>query len=309
MAKKEGELTPLMKQYWDIKSLHQDKILLFRMGDFYELFFDDAVKASPLLGITLTQRNKKSDDQTPMCGFPYHAVAGPINKLLAVGLKVAICDQVEDPALAKGLVKRAITRILTPGMVYDSETLDHTKAHYIAAIDDKQISFIDSTTGECFFFKSKNLIEKLKLLDVLPVAELVVNDKSEAWINANHFQQRYVISEYRDEGNACDRLLSYIKSLANKELIQILRPFEERELEHRLTLSQNTLRHLEIFANYRGELNGSLYQAINRTKTSAGARKLRQWLSFPLRSRKQIEHRFDQIEQFREHMLELKKSS
>ena len=101
MAKKTGELTPLMKQYWDIKTLHQDKILLFRMGDFYELFYDDAIKASPLLGITLTSRNKKSDDQTPMCGFPHHAVAGPINKLLAAGHKVAICDQIEDPALAK----------------------------------------------------------------------------------------------------------------------------------------------------------------------------------------------------------------
>ena len=174
MAKKTGELTPLMKQYWDIKTLHQDKILLFRMGDFYELFYDDAIKASPLLGITLTSRNKKSEDQTPMCGFPHHAVAGPINKLLAAGHKVALCDQVEDPALAKGIVKREITRILTPGMVYDSGTLDHTKAHYISAIDEKQISFVDTTTGECFFLKSESLTEKLKLLEVLPVAEIVV---------------------------------------------------------------------------------------------------------------------------------------
>lgn len=308
MAKKAGELTPLMKQYWDIKSLHQDKILLFRMGDFYELFYDDAVKASPLLGITLTQRNKKSEDQTPMCGFPHHAVAGPINKLLAAGHKVAICDQVEDPALAKGIVKRAITRILTPGMVYDSETLDQTKAHYITSLDSEQISFIDTTTGECFYFKSNNLPEKLKLLDVLPVVEIVVQDQNEKWIAENQLNGRYVISEYKSENlNSNQRLFEYVKSLSHQELLKILRPFEEKEFEHRLQLSQTTLRHLEIFSNYKGESNGSLYNAISRTKTSSGSRLLRQWLSFPLRNKKQIEARYNQIDQFREHMLELKK--
>ncbi|MBC7742131.1 MAG: DNA mismatch repair protein MutS [Bdellovibrionaceae bacterium] len=306
MAKKTGELTPLMKQYWDIKTLHQDKILLFRMGDFYELFYDDAVKASPLLGITLTQRNKKSDDQTPMCGFPHHAVAGPINKLLAAGLKVALCDQIEDPALAKGLVKRAVTRILTPGMVYDSATLDQTKAHYLCSLDAETISFIDTTTGECFYFKTSKLDEKIKLLDVLPVVEIVVADKTFAWVQA--LAERFVISEFKTQkNNSQDLLKTYVTELSNQELLQILRPFEEREFEHRLHLSQTTLRHLEVFANNRGEANGSLYQAINRTKTSSGARLLRAWMSFPLRNKKQIENRYDQIHQFREHMLELKK--
>ncbi len=297
-----------MKQYWDIKSLHQDKILLFRMGDFYELFYDDATKASPLLGITLTSRNKKSEDQTPMCGFPHHSVAGPINKLLAAGHKVAICDQVEDPALAKGIVKRAITRILTPGMVYDSETLDQTKAHYITSIDNEQISFIDTTTGESFYFRSENLDEKIKLLDVLPVAEVVVADLTESWITQTKLDQRYVVSEHKVEKlNSNQRLYEYVKALSNKELLQILRPFEEKEFEHRLQLSQTTLRHLEIFSNYRGEAQGSLYNAINRTKTSSGARLLRQWMSFPLRNKSQINARYDQIDQFRDHMLELKK--
>jgi DNA mismatch repair protein MutS len=308
MAKKAGELTPLMKQYWEIKTLHQDKIVLFRMGDFYELFYDDAVTASPILGITLTQRNKKSEDQTPMCGFPHHSVAGPINKLLAAGYKVAICDQVEDPALAKGIVKRAITRILTPGMVYDSETLDQTKAHYITSLDSEQISFIDTTTGECFFFKSNNLIEKLKLLDVLPVVEIVVENQDDTWIKETKLKDRYVISEFVCQGlNSNQRLFEYVKSLSHQELLKILKPFEEKEFEHRLQLSQITLRHLEIFSNYRGDVQGSLYNAINRTKTSSGARLLRQYLSFPLRNKKQIENRYNQIDQFREHMLELKK--
>ncbi len=309
MAKKAGELTPLMKQYWDIKTLHQDKILLFRMGDFYELFYDDAVKASPLLGITLTQRNKKSDDQTPMCGFPHHAVAGPINKLLAAGLKVAICDQIEDPALAKGLVKRAVTRVLTPGMVYDSETLDQTKAHYLCSLDEKTISFVDTTTGECFYFKTDILADKLNLLDVLPIVEIVVRDLNTSWVKQLAATSRFVISHLETTQNlsASEVLHTYIKELSNKELLQILRPFEEREFEHRLHLSQTTLRHLEVFTNNRGDINGSLYQAINRTKTSSGARLLRSWMSFPLRNKKQIEQRYNQIHEFREHMFELKK--
>lgn len=308
MAKKEGELTPLMKQYWDIKSLHQDKILLFRMGDFYELFYDDAIKASPLLGITLTQRNKKSEDQTPMCGFPHHAVAGPINKLLAAGYKVAICDQVEDPATAKGIVKRAITRILTPGMVYDSETLDQTKAHYICSVDESRISFIDTTTGESFYFQSNLMPEKMKLLEVLPVAEVVVADPHAEWLTEYSMGERFVVSVFAEKAaNSSELLYNYVKSLSHQELLKILRPFEERELEHRLLLSQTVLRHLEVFSNYKGELQGSLYSAINRTRTSAGSRLLRQWMNFPLRNKAQIEKRYEMIERFREHLLELKK--
>lgn len=311
MAKKAGELTPLMKQYWDIKSLHQDKILLFRMGDFYELFYDDAIKASPLLGITLTQRNKKSEDQTPMCGFPHHSVAGPINKLLAAGLKVAVCDQIEDPSLAKGIVKRAITRILTPGMVYDSATLDQTLAHYLTAIDTEKISFIDTTTGESFYFNSTEINEKIALINVLPVVEIVVSSQDKQWVIDKKINDGLVISEFNCTDDATSDssklLVEYIKSLASSDLLKIMKPFVQRELGHRLALSQTTIRHLEIFTNYRGENQGSLYSAINRTKTASGSRLLRSWLSFPLRNKKLIEDRYNKIEQFREHMFELKK--
>lgn len=308
MAKKAGELTPLMKQYWDIKTFHQDKILLFRMGDFFEMFYDDAVKAAPILGIALTQRNKKSEDQTPMCGVPHHSVAGPINKLLAAGLKVAICDQIEDPKMAKGIVKRAVTRVLTPGMVFDSETLDQTKAHYLSAIDSEHISFIDTTTGECFYFKSNNLDEKLKLLEILPVVEVVVADQTADWITKSHLAEYLVVSEHKtDFKNSNDILYDYVKKLSNKEMSQILKPFVQKEFEHRLHLSHTVLKHLEVFSTYKGELAGSLYQALNRTKTSSGARLLRQWISFPLRNKKNIEQRYEKIELFRQNMFELKK--
>src|SRR3954453_22465564 len=144
------KLTPLMQQYWDIKSQHQDEIVLFRMGDFFEMFHQDAETAAPVLGIALTQRNKKSNDATKMCGVPHHSIAGPIAKLLQAGLKVAICEQIEDPATAKGIVKRAVTRVLTPGMVYDPDTLDQLSANYMAGYDDAHLAFADITTGEAF---------------------------------------------------------------------------------------------------------------------------------------------------------------
>ena len=152
-------MTPLMRQYWDIKAAHEDKILLFRMGDFFEMFFDDAVKAAPIVGIALTQRNKKSADETPMCGVPHHSIAGPINKLLKAGLKVAMCDQIEDPKLAKGIVKRAVTRVLTPGMVYDLETLNQQESNYLACAEDGTLACVDTSTGESFYLSNLSDLE------------------------------------------------------------------------------------------------------------------------------------------------------
>lgn len=305
-----------MKQYWDIKSLHPDKILLFRMGDFYEMFFDDAVKAAPVVGIALTSRNKKSQDETPMCGVPHHSIAGPINKLLAHGFKVAMCDQLEDPKQAKGIVKRGVTRVLTPGMVYDSDTLDGTKAHYIASLDKDSMSFLDSTTGEAFYFRSKKPAELLRFLDLLPVAEIVVSAEDKTLIQG---RENILISEHEELTDAlhpllgaeapisASRLLSYVRQLSGEEALSTLSPFIEKNLEHRLDLSPTSLRHLEIFATYKGEGVGSLFHAINRTQTSAGSRLLRQWLSFPLQEEKSINARHDEVQFWRDHHLELKR--
>ena len=164
-----------MKQYWDVKSAHFDKILFFRMGDFYELFDQDAITAAPILGIALTARNKNHGDHTAMCGMPHHAVHNYINRLLSLNYKVAICDQVEDPKEAKGLVKRAVTRILSPGMVYDPETLEATRSNYICSYDSQYVSFLESTTGEPFYIEFKNQDEKENLIQVLATVELVLN--------------------------------------------------------------------------------------------------------------------------------------
>lgn len=302
-------MTPLMRQYWDIKSLHQDKILFFRMGDFFEMFFEDAVTAAPLLGIALTQRNKKSNDETPMCGMPHHSIAGPINKLLKSGYKVAICDQVEDPKLAKGIVKRAVTRILTPGMVYDPDSLDHTQSSYMASIEALgtafELSLIDTTTGELLVYPDLQESDLYRLLEVLPIAEYVLPEKMEVLPSGaiQSVHKEVAADSYPSTG----RLKSYIQFLGRADFLKTLRPAEIKKIQHRLDLNLSTVRHLELFETYKGEGAGSLYNAINRTKTSSGARLLRSWINFPLVDIDAIRSRQRQVSFWRKDPAKLKK--
>jgi len=301
-AATDKNLTPLMRQYWDVKSIHPDKIVFFRMGDFYEMFFADAVQAAPILGIALTSRNKKSVEETPMCGMPHHSVAGPINKLLAHGLKVAICEQVEDPKTAKGIVKRAVTRVLTPGMVYDPDTLDSTQAHYLASWQDEVLACLDSSTGEAFYFVGVNVSEFQRILGILPIAEIVLPADLKNQLNLRD----HLVSEHEDvnpDANlplAARRLLSYLATgvaaaSEQRQILAAIKPFARREIHGRMDLSQVSLRHLEIFTNSRGDQQGTLFSTINRTKTSAGARLLRSRLSFPLTNVDEINARLDQV--------------
>lgn len=290
-----------MRQYWDIKALHKDKIVLFRMGDFFELFYDDATTAAPLLGITLTQRNKKSSDETPMCGVPHFSIASHINKLLKLGYKVAICDQVEDPKTAKGIVKRAVTRVLTPGMVYDSDTLEQTQSHYLCSFDEQNLACIDTTTGESFYFENLKEKDLKRLLSLLPIAEVVLSSDSQ-------FKSYFMglVSSCDEGSDVVSKLKAYVTSLGGEASLQVLKPFEKRELQQKLDLSSTVLRHLEVFATYRGEGEGSLFHAVNRTQTSAGARLLRQWLSFPLINEREIKSRQDKIAQWMKDPAKLK---
>ena len=143
--------TPMIKQYLSIKEKYEDTILFYRMGDFYEMFFEDAEVASKALEITLTSRNKKDEFPIPMCGVPHKAARGYIARLIDQGYKVAICDQVEDPALAKGLVKREVVRVITPGMILDNELLDEKSDNYVLAMarndDTAGLSYLDISTG------------------------------------------------------------------------------------------------------------------------------------------------------------------
>lgn len=297
MAKKK-EMTPLMKQYWGVKSAHPDKIVLFRMGDFFEMFHDDAVAAAPIMGIALTARNKKSGDQTPMCGVPHHSIASQINKLLNAGKKVAICDQVEDPKLAKGLVKREITRILSPGMVYDPDTLESHTPNYLCSFDEKTLAFMDSTTGECFFYKVKDEKRKWQLLDAINPVELVLSENQKEFV-AGHSALVSVFEElFNKKGlpESAQRLLAYALYMQGEGAHQGLKEFEERDADFRLQVSAQVLRHLEIFRTYKGDREGTLFSAIDRTKTAGGGRRLRSWLLFPLTNKEKIEERHQEVE-------------
>ncbi len=286
------------------------------MGDFYELFFEDAITAAPLLGIALTSRNKKAQDETPMCGVPHHSVAGPINKLLMKGFKIAICDQVEDPKTAKGIVKRAITRILTPGMVYDVETLDQSKAHYLASFDERSVAFLDLSTGEALWFALEKEKSAFEILMQMPVAELVVSESQRqkvignrptSWVISVHDTPEENPEELAPETlTSCQRLLSYVHENNSAEVLQYLRPFERRNLQGRMKLSSTTHRHLEIFQNSRGEEAGSLFSVLNQTKTSAGTRRLREWMHFPLMAPSELKVRWDLIDRWRQNLGKLK---
>ena len=161
-----SSLTPMMRQYFEIKENYMDYILFYRLGDFYEMFFDDAVRASRELEITLTARNCGLAEKAPLCGVPYHAVDGYIKKLVEKGIKIAICEQMEDPALAKGLVKREVVRIITPGTVTDPEMLDEGSFNYVAALYSGDLGFAvaycDITTG---LFKTTELASLDKVGD------------------------------------------------------------------------------------------------------------------------------------------------
>ncbi|MAV89787.1 MAG: DNA mismatch repair protein MutS [Bdellovibrionaceae bacterium] len=283
-----------MRQYWSIKKDHLDKILLFRMGDFFEMFHQDAEEAAPLLNIALTQRNKKGGDDTKMCGVPHHSIAGPIAKLLALGKKVAICDQVEDPAQAKGIVRRAVTKILTPGMVYDPETLDQVQANYLAAYDDQVIAFFDSSTLEAFQFRFHSLSEREQLLQLLKPTELILNLDQKVEREKTG-RGEFLFSIFEKSGQPQERLKFYLESLNQGELEYAWPEFIQRNFKQGLILSPKVISHLEIFENYRGDTAGSLFEAINRTKTSAGARLLKDWIRFPLSEEAEILKRQDQV--------------
>ncbi len=305
-------MTPLMKQYWDIKALHPDKILFFRMGDFYELFFEDAQTVAPLLGIALTSRNKKSLDETPMCGMPHHSVGSHLNKLLARGFKLAICDQVEDPKTAKGLVKRAITRVLTPGMVFDVDTLDKSRAHYLSSFDEQTLSFLDMSTGEAFWIErsSSGTSDIVTLYSKLAVAEVVLSEKQKL-----EFPLQLILSVHENLEKSVGiekfpesalRLLSYVKEMNSQEALKVLRPFEKREFKSRMKISSTSARHLELFVNSRGEESGTLFCTLDKTKTSAGARKLKSWMQFPLVNKVELESRWDLIDAWKSDLPKLK---
>ncbi|MCB0421840.1 MAG: DNA mismatch repair protein MutS [Bdellovibrionales bacterium] len=320
MSDSRGKLTPLMQQYWEVKDQHPDKILMFRMGDFFEMFHDDAKTAAPILDIALTARNKKSSDDTPMCGMPHFSIATPISKLLAAGYKVAICDQVEDPKLAKGLVKRAVTRILSPGMVFDPETLDQLETNYMCSYDSQSVAFLEATTGEVFYYVVYGPEERQKLFNLLNPVEIVVSSREKSQImktqgieglcvtvyDVEFHELNQSWSFYSDAPESVQRLVSYAHYMQGEEVLSVLQKLERRTLQSFMELSPTAVQHLELFKSYRGDKKGTLLQTVNKTKSAIGARLLKRWMQFPLMDQSEIEKRQEQVAYWMKDPLRLK---
>ena len=328
----------MLKQYLSIKEQYPDAILFYRMGDFYEMFFEDAHLASRILEITLTSRNKNDESPVPMCGFPHRAARGYIAKLISRGHKVAVCDQVEDPAKAKGLVKRDVVRVITPGMIIENELLDERTNNYVLAMEWKNnvvgIAYLDISTGSFRVAESGDsaaVVEEIRRVapsEVL-IAESSKNDPfflsikkvlSEASISyldnkAFEHKRGYerLTSQFGTvtlEGFGCENMkaavcaagavLYYVRE-TQKQRIEHLTRIETYWLDKYLLIDDQSRQNLELFKNIRtGTRKATLLSVIDHTTTAMGARLLANWLRYPLVDADAIRLRHDAVFEVKE---------
>ncbi len=315
------KLTTMMKQYFEIKDEYSDCILMYRLGDFYEMFFDDAQIASRVLDITLTGRACGLEERAPMCGVPFHAANSYISKLVLAGFSVAVCEQVEDPRETKGIVKRDVVRVITPGTLMDNTALDSTKNNYLCAVcrDDNgaAVAFADITTGECSVTEIEGLDVDTRILN-----EIVKYSPSEMIINQQGYENTTLTDGMKDKtggfvrnfrdwsfeineaaeviktrfGNvesvipndkpysvrAVGALLAYLEETQKTEIRNIIGIDVNRDAEN-MQLDMYSLRNLEVIETMRDRnTKGSLLNTLNMTSTAMGARLLRKSLSSPL---------------------------
>jgi DNA mismatch repair protein MutS len=328
VAKKVAE-TPLMKQYFEIKDKHPDAILLFRVGDFYETFLDDAIAASEILGITLTRRANGTAQSVELAGFPHHALDTYLPKLVRAGKRVAICDQLEDPKMTKKLVKRGITELVTPGVSINDNILDHKENNFVCAIHHTKnvygISLLDISTGEFLVAEgAKEYIDKL-LNNFSPKEVLVERSKKKQFEET--FGSRFFVFELDDwvftEDTARERLLKHFETknlkgfgvehltngvIAAGTILHYLDATQHTQIGHITSLSRIeedkyvrldkfTVRSLELISTMN-EGGKSLLDVLDRTVSPMGARMLRRWLVFPLKDAKPINSRHSVVEYF-----------
>ena len=329
MAKKDNELTPMMKQFFDLKAKHPDAVLLFRCGDFYETYCEDAITASKILGITLTRRNNGASAGSEMAGFPHHALDTYLPKLVRAGRRVAICDQLEDPKLTKKLVKRGITELVTPGVAMNDNVLNYKENNFLAAVHFGKtamgVSFLDISTGEFLTGEgTPDYVEKL-LTNLEPREILVDRVKKKDFDEL--FGQKYFTYELDDwvftEQSAMGKLtthfevknlkgfgIDHLKSgiVAAGAILQYLEMTQHTHISHitsiarleeekYVRLDKFTIRSLELVQTLQDD-GTSLLNVVDQTVTPMGGRMLRRWLVFPLKNQRQITDRLDMVEYF-----------
>ena len=318
--------TPMIKQYKEIKEQNKDCILFFRLGDFYEMFFDDALLASKELEIVLTQRDCGENQKCPMCGIPYHVSDVYINKLVSKGYKVAICEQLEDPKLVKGLVKRGIIKIYTPATVIENENSDTGNFNYLMSISKKSnevaISYIDISTGDVSYTNTTSddiykIIEN-EISKITP-KEVIFNDHEFSAKSLETIATKFsiVLTTVNNSTNALDFINSKIKydnsnsettNICVANLLKYVFRYQE-DLVHInssskyyinefMEIDSNSVINLEIQKNlYTNSKNGSLFGVLNHTKTSMGSRLLHSYLERPLMDKEEILTRQSRVEE------------
>ena len=328
------EYTPMVQQYLEVKRQHENELLFFRLGDFYELFFEDALTASKELNITLTGRAGGLEDKIPMCGVPYHAVDGYIAKLVSKGYRIAICEQVEDPKLAKGIVQREVIKIITPGTALNEQLLEASHNQYLVALvgveSELCMSAVDVSTGECLWFSAKGdgredaVWEQLYRLQP---SEIVLSLDSDDWgwleqllqqrlpdcmvsrFSLNRNDNNYFGQHFGDDSSytvivkdTVEMMLSYLRETVKSDLMNINR-LVCVDKEKFMNLDATAIRNLELVKNMReGTKHGTLLEVLDQTATSMGGRKLRQWIECPLLDFTSIIERQDAISEFVENV-------
>jgi DNA mismatch repair protein MutS len=310
-----NDMTPMLKQYVMIKGEHPDAILFFRLGDFYEMFFDDAKAASRILGITLTSRGSYNGQKVPMCGVPHHAARSYIAKLIENGWKVAICEQTEDPKVSKGIVKREVIRVVTPGSVIEEGEVDKESNVYMAAVSGKErpygLAYLELSTGEFRLTEVEEWDDLLAELARIKPAELLILEKHDLLKRRglSSYRLETLSSEAFEEGSASALLKEQlgVRSLAGfgceamvqgitaaGALVHYLKQTQKTSPKHIreiftyllgefMFLDEPTTVNLELFATMRRHSDkGSLFRILNKTLTPMGSRQLKRWIGYPL---------------------------
>lgn len=324
----ETKLTPMIRQYLQVKEKYQDAILFFRLGDFYEMFFEDAERASKILDIALTSRNRSDTAAVPLCGVPYHAVNPYIGRLLSAGYKVAICEQVEDPKTAKGVVQREVVRVVTPGTVTEEESLDSRDNHFLVAVchggKDYGLAVADVTTGEFRFTQLPDYFSLVEELGRIRPREIIFEEGNGSFptqlrsgFSAVHLSPADALyfgrsamarlksldlwtSEEDEEWQPGVRAASAIVAFLDERLPEVLKALRNLEFysaSRYLMLDETTRRNLELLHDLQGEKQHSLLAILDYTLTPMGARRLRQWILYPLLDEESIRRRHEGIEE------------
>lgn len=327
MARDKSKHTPMMQQYLTMKENHPDAFLFFRLGDFYELFFEDAKEVAQLLELTLTSRNKKAEVEVPMCGVPHHSAQGYINQLVEMGYKVAVCEQVEDPKEAKGMVKREVVQVITPGTVMEGSAIEAKENTFVAAMVEQTqrygLAYADLSTGELrvtFTDKESDLITEIETLAVKEVVkqentlteltdmlakrfDLTISEVAELSAHAEFDELKVDVPE-GPLTKALDVLLHYLAQTQMRQLDH-LQQAEVYEMDHFLVYGKEARRNLELTTSLRdGTKEGTLLWLLDETKTAMGGRMLKSWLDKPLIHLDGIQERHRLIDSLMHYFLE-----